>query len=114
MEHIVRLQHAGDLNNGETIKIKVSGDGTNIGKRLTIAKFTYTICNEKEGSMGEKAIMFWLLSKLQKHMKPLGQSCRPETGDGSFKGDKHTVFSPGISGQAGHLTLLIENRWHLA
>lgn len=28
-EHIVSLQHAGDLDDGETIKTKVSGDVTN-------------------------------------------------------------------------------------
>ena len=32
-EHIVRLQQTGEIKNGETIKIKLSGDGTNIGKK---------------------------------------------------------------------------------
>ena len=46
-EHIVRLQHNGEIKDGETIKIKLSGDGTNIGKRLTVVNFTFTILNEK-------------------------------------------------------------------
>ena len=53
-EHIVRLQQTGEIKNGETIKIKLSGDGTNIGKRLTVVNFTFTILNEKEVAMGEK------------------------------------------------------------
>ena len=37
-----------------TIKVKLSGDGTQIGKRLKIVNFTYTILNEKDLAMGEK------------------------------------------------------------
>jgi len=47
------LQHAGDLHDGETMKMKVSRDETNIGKRLTIVNFTHTIFDEKEVEMGE-------------------------------------------------------------
>ena len=64
-EQIVRLQQAGDLNDGETINIKVSGDGTNIGKWLTIVNFRYTILNEKMWQWGKRAIMFWLLLKVR-------------------------------------------------
>ena len=53
-EHIVRLQKNGEINDGETIKIKLSGDGTNIGKQLTVVKFTFTILNEKDVAMAEK------------------------------------------------------------
>lgn len=53
-EHIVRLQQTGGIKDGETIKIKLSGDGTNIGKRLTVVNFTFAILNEKELAMGEK------------------------------------------------------------
>ncbi|RMX37378.1 hypothetical protein pdam_00026038, partial [Pocillopora damicornis] len=44
-EHIVRLQKNGEINDGEAIKIKLSGDGTNIGKGLTIL-------HEKDVAMG--------------------------------------------------------------
>ena len=50
----MRLQQTGQIKDGETIKIKLSGDGTNIGKRLTVVNFTFTILNEKEVAMGEK------------------------------------------------------------
>ena len=53
-EHIAKLQQTGEIKGGETIKIKLSGDGTNIGKRLTVVNFTFTILNEKELAMGEK------------------------------------------------------------
>lgn len=53
-EHIVRLQKNGEINDGETIKIKLSGDGTNIGKGLTVVNFTFTILHEKDVAMGVK------------------------------------------------------------
>ena len=37
-----------------TIKVKLSGDGTNIGKRLKLENVTYTILNEKDAAMNEK------------------------------------------------------------
>ncbi|RMX49099.1 hypothetical protein pdam_00003930 [Pocillopora damicornis] len=52
-EHIVRLQKNGEINDGETIKIKLSGDGKNIGKGLTVVNFTFTILHEKDVAMGE-------------------------------------------------------------
>ena len=53
-KHIVRLQKNGEINDGETIKIKLSGDGTNIGKGLTVVNFTFTILHEKDVAMGVK------------------------------------------------------------
>ena len=50
----MKLQQTGEIKDGETIKIKLSGDGTNIGRRLTVVNFTFTILNEKELAMGEK------------------------------------------------------------
>ncbi|CAH3115767.1 unnamed protein product, partial [Pocillopora meandrina] len=51
-KHIVKLQKNGEINDGETIKIKLSGDGTNIGKGLTVVNFTFTILHEKDVVMG--------------------------------------------------------------
>ena len=48
-KHLTRL----DLKEG-TVKVKLSGDGTLIGKRLKIVNFTYTILNEKDVATGEK------------------------------------------------------------
>ena len=42
------------LNGCKTIKIKVSGDETNIGKPLHILNVTYTIINEDSAAMSEK------------------------------------------------------------
>ena len=39
-EQIIRLQGKGVLNMNTKIKVKLSGDGTNIGKRLKIVNFT--------------------------------------------------------------------------
>lgn len=46
--HVKRLKTSGILKEGETIKIKFSGDGTNIGKRLKVVNITFTILNEKK------------------------------------------------------------------
>ena len=53
-EQIARLQGKGLLNMNTTIKIKLSGDGTNIGKRLKIVNITFTILNEKDTAMSER------------------------------------------------------------
>lgn len=36
-----------------TIQVKLSGDGTCIGKRLNVINFTYTIINERQTAMTE-------------------------------------------------------------
>ena len=53
-EQIKRLQKNGVLDKDTTIKVKISGDGTNIGKRLKLENVTYTILNEKDAAMNEK------------------------------------------------------------
>ena len=53
-EQIKRLQKNGVLDKDTTIKVKISGDGTNIGKRLKLENVTYTILNEKVAAMNEK------------------------------------------------------------
>ena len=42
------------MDDGETLSVKISGDVTNIGKRLKVVNSTYTILNEKDVAMGEK------------------------------------------------------------
>ncbi|CAH3150161.1 unnamed protein product, partial [Pocillopora meandrina] len=51
---IKRLQKNGVLDKVTTTKVKLSGDGTNIGKRLKLENVTYTILNEKDAAMNEK------------------------------------------------------------
>lgn len=53
-EQVIRLQGKGVLNSNTKIKVKISGDGTNIGKRLKIVNLTYTILNERDIAMSEK------------------------------------------------------------
>ena len=56
----------GSLERQETIRIKLSGDGTNrIGKRLKV-NFTHTILNEKENDMRKRATMCLGLSNQQR------------------------------------------------
>lgn len=51
MSQIERLQREG--SNDTPIKVKLSGDGTSIGKRLHLVNFTYTILNEGTHAMTE-------------------------------------------------------------
>ena len=53
-EQIQRLKIKGDLGEQEIVRVNMSEDGTNIGKRLKVVNFTYTILNEKENAMSEK------------------------------------------------------------
>ena len=52
MEQIPKIEHK--FGSSKNLKIKVSGDGTNIGKRLHILNVTYTIINEESAAMSEK------------------------------------------------------------
>lgn len=54
VEQIRRLKAKGVLQAEEMIKIKLSGDGTNIGKRISVINITFTILNEKNLAMSEK------------------------------------------------------------
>ena len=42
-EQIQRLKIKGDLGEQETVRVNMSGDGTNVRKRLKLVNFTYTI-----------------------------------------------------------------------
>ena len=53
-KNVINLQQTGILQEGDIIKVKLNGDGTNIGKRLTVVNFAYTILNEKQIAMGER------------------------------------------------------------
>ena len=52
-DQLKRLHETG-VNLSDIIKIKVSGDGTRVGKRLQLLNVTYTIINEEKIAMSEK------------------------------------------------------------
>ena len=54
MEQTSRLMKSDKLDNCGTLRIKISGDGTRIGKRLQLLNVTYTIINEGNTAMSEK------------------------------------------------------------
>ena len=58
----------------ETIKVKLSGDGTQIGKRLKIVNFTYTILNEKEMAMAERGNYILAIIKTNESYERLQES----------------------------------------
>ena len=73
-EQITRLQKNGILNMDTTIKVKISGDGTNIGKRLKLENVTYTILNEKETAMSEKGNYVLAIIKITENYDNLKES----------------------------------------
>ena len=54
IEQTQRLIKDKKLENCNTLNVKVSGDGTRIGKRLQLLNVTYTIINEGNVAMSEK------------------------------------------------------------
>lgn len=72
-EQIANLQRKGDLE-GDTIGVKISGDGTNIGKRLKLVNVTYIILNEKEAAMSEKGNYVLAILKTSENYDNLKES----------------------------------------
>ena len=62
-EQIRSLQKNGVLHKITTGKVKISGDGSNIGKRLQLENVTYTILTEKDVAMNEKGKCFLAMIK---------------------------------------------------
>ena len=71
-EQIRRLQKNGLLHKVTTGKVKISGDGTNIGKRLQLV--TYTILTEKDVAMNEKGKYFLAMIKTTENYDNLKES----------------------------------------
>lgn len=74
IEQIKRLRKAGVLNPGEMVKVKISGDGTKVGKRLNIVNITYTIINEKNRAMSEKGNYLLAVVKTKESYDTLAES----------------------------------------
>ena len=73
-EQIRRLQKNGVLHKVTTGKVKISGDGTNIGKRLQLENVTYTILTEKDVAMNEKGKYFLAMIKTTENYDNLKES----------------------------------------
>ena len=73
-EQISMLQKSGILNMDTTIKVKISDDGTNIGKRLKLENVTYTILNEKDAAMNEKGNYVLAIIKTRENYNNLKES----------------------------------------
>ena len=73
-EQIIRLQEKGVLNMNTQIQVKISGDGTNIDKRLKIVNETYTILNERDTAMSEKGNYVLAIIKTGENYENLKES----------------------------------------
>ncbi len=49
--------------------MKLSGDGMNIGKRLHVVSFVFTLLDEVETTGSFERVTFWLYSKNRKSIK---------------------------------------------
>ena len=56
------------------MKIKISGDGTKVGKRINIVNITYTILNEKNRAMSEKGNYLLAVIKTKESYDTLAES----------------------------------------
>ena len=74
VEHIHRLKSSGIIQDGEQIKIKLSGDGPNIGKRISVVNITFTILNEKRVAMSEKGNYLLAVLRTNKSYDTLAES----------------------------------------
>ena len=73
-EHIEQLSSMGIIKPGEMVRVKISGDGTNIGKRLSVINITYTILNEKQLAMSEKGNYLLAVIKASESYETLSTS----------------------------------------
>ena len=73
-EQITRLQNTGILNKNTKVQIKISGDGTNIGKRLKLVNITYTILNERDKAMSERGNYLLAIAKTTENYDDLKES----------------------------------------
>lgn len=70
-ENIRQLKANQVINDKDTTKVKLSGDGTNIGKRLTLENVTYTILNENNVAMSEKGNYVLAIIKMKEDYENL-------------------------------------------
>jgi hypothetical protein len=70
----IGLKSNGVIKDGETIKIKLSGDGTNIGKQMSVVNITFTILNEKKMAMSEKGNYILAVIKASESYDTLAES----------------------------------------
>ena len=62
------------LGGSKTLKIKVSEDGTNIGKRLHTVNITYTVINDGSVAMSEKGNYVLAIIKATEDYKSIRDS----------------------------------------
>ncbi|CAB3993179.1 Hypothetical predicted protein, partial [Paramuricea clavata] len=72
----IAIKASGPLENGKTIKIKICGDGTNIGKRLSVVNITYTILNENKLAMSEKGNYLLAVTRAKESYETLAESLK--------------------------------------
>ena len=76
------------------IKVKISGDGTNIGKRLKIVNVTYTILNERDIAITEKGNYILAIIKTTESYDNLKASIADLTDkNAEFKGNVWVIIN---------------------
>ena len=75
-EQVRRLIKSRQIVDGETINIKISGDGTNVGKRLQLLNVTFSIINEGSIAASEKGNYVLLIAKTKDDYKGIKNCMR--------------------------------------
>ncbi len=66
LEHVPRLISSGRMKENDVLQLKISGDGTRVGKRLQLLNVTFTIINEGHTAATEKGNYVLAIIKQQR------------------------------------------------
>ena len=60
LEHLLKVSpHDADFIKKQQVRVKLSGDGANIGKRLHVVMFTFTLLEEGNKAHSSDGILHW-------------------------------------------------------
>ena len=103
-EQTGRLRKQGALNS-EKLKIKVSGDGTNIGKKLHVLNVTYTIINEENIAIPEKGNYVLAIIKTKKDYNCIRESLQ------NLKDDMKQLTTIEVDGVSYEIKYFLGGDW---
>ena len=94
---LVRLQNLPSLESGQKIQIKLSGDGTGIGKHINVVNFTFTLLNEgaiASTAQGNHTLAIFLVPEKYESPSEALKEVAKEAGDLQtilFNGQMHDI-----------------------
>ncbi len=74
LEHVPRLISSGRMKENDVLQLKISGDGTRVGKRLQLLNVTFTIINEGHTAATEKGNYVLAIIKAKDDYQTINES----------------------------------------